>query len=77
MEAGISGVRQYSTRMLTAMMRLPMTINGRNLPNLPLVRSIRAPMIGSVMASNRRMPVTITEAKIMLRARTLLPKVAM
>ena len=54
-----------------------MTINGRNLPNLPLVRSIRAPMIGSVMASNRRMPVTITEAKIMLRARTLLPKVAM
>ena len=77
MEAGISGVRPYSTRMLTAMMRLPMTINGRNLPNLPLVRSIRAPMIGSVMASNRRMPVTITEAKIMLRARTLLPKVAM
>ena len=77
MEAGISGVRQYNTRMLTAMMRLPMTINGRNLPNLPLVRSIRAPMIGSVMASNRRMPVTITEAKIMLRARTLLPKVAM
>ena len=77
MEAGISGVRQYSTRMLTAMMRLPMTMKGRNLPNLPLVRSIRAPMIGSVMASNRRMPVTITEAKIMLRARTLLPKVAM
>ena len=71
------GVRQYSTRMLAAMMRLPMTMKGRNLPNLPLVRSIRAPMMGSVMASNRRIPVTMTEAKIMDRASTLLPKVAM
>ena len=73
----MSGVRQYSTRMLAAMMRLPMTMKGRNLPNLPLVRSIRAPMMGSVMASNRRIPVTMTEAKIMARASTLLPKVAM
>ena len=54
-----------------------MTIKGRNLPNLPLVRSMRAPMMGSVMASNRRIPVTITEANSMLRASTLLPKVAM
>lgn len=73
----MSGVRQYSTRMLAAMMRLPMTMKGRNLPNLPLVRSIRAPMMGSVIASNRRIPVTMTEAKIMDRASTLLPKVAM
>ena len=71
------GVKQYSTRMLAAMMRLPMTMKGRNLPNLPLVRSINAPMMGSVMASNRRIPVTMTEAKIMDRASTLLPKVAM
>lgn len=63
--------------MLAAMMRLPMTMKGRNLPNLPLVRSINAPMMGSVMASNRRIPVTMTEAKIMDRASTLLPKVAM
>ena len=35
------------------------------------------PMMGSVMASNRRIPVTMTEAKIMDRASTLLPKVAM
>ena len=73
----MSGVRQYSTRMLAAMMRLPMTMKGRNLPNLPLVRSIRAPIMGSVIASNRRIPVTMTEAKIMDRASTLLPKVAM
>lgn len=73
----MSGVRQYSTRMLAAMIRLPMTMKGRNLPNLPLVRSIRAPMMGSVIASNRRIPVTMTEAKIMDRASTLLPKVAM
>ena len=59
------------------MIRLPMTMKGRNLPNLPLVRSIRAPMMGSVIASNRRIPVTMTEAKIMDRASTLLPKVAM
>ena len=63
--------------MLAAMMRLPMIMKGRNLPNLPLVRSINAPMMGSVMASNRRIPVTMTEAKIMDRASTLLPKVAM
>ena len=75
--AGMRGVRQYSIRMLAAMMRLPMTMNGRNLPNLPLVRSISAPMMGSVMASNRRIPVTMTEAKSMERASTLLPKVAM
>ena len=75
--AGMSGVRQYSANTLAAMMRLPMTIKGRNLPNLPLVRSMRAPMMGSVMASNRRIPVTITEANSMLSASTLLPKVAM
>ena len=75
--AGMSGVRQYSASTLAAMMRLPMTMKGRNLPNLPLVRSMRAPMMGSVMASNRRIPVTMTEANSMLRASTLLPKVAM
>ena len=77
MVSGISGVRQYSTRILTAIIRLPITINGRNLPNLPLVRSISAPIIGSVTASNRRIPVTMTEAKIIDRASTLLPNVAM
>ena len=34
----------------------------RNLPNLPLVRSIKAPMMGSVMASNTRIAVTMTDA---------------
>ena len=36
-----------------------------------------ASMMGSVMASNRRIPVTITEANSILSASTLLPKVAM
>ena len=67
----------YSTRMLAAMIRLPMAMNGRNLPNLPFVRSISAPMIGSVMASHRRMAVTMTEANRVPNASTLLPKVAM
>ena len=67
----------YNTRMLTAMIRLPMAMNGRNLPNLPFVRSISAPMIGSVMASHRRMAVTMAEANRVPSASTLLPKVAM
>ena len=62
MEAGISGVRQYRQMTETAMMTLPMTIKGRNFPNFVLVRSISAPMIGSVMASNTRMMVTMIDA---------------
>jgi hypothetical protein len=77
MVSGIMGVMPYKIRMLTAMMMLPMAINGRNLPNLPFVRSISAPMIGSVMASHRRMAVTMTEANRVPSASTLLPKVAM
>ena len=77
MVAGIMGVMPYKIRMLTAMMALPMAINGRNLPNLPLVRSINAPMMGSVMASHRRMAVTMTEANSVPSASTLLPNVAM
>ena len=60
-----------------AMVTQPMTMKGRNLPNFPLVRSMRAPMMGSVMASKTRMPVTMKEAKTMARPRTTLPKVAM
>ena len=77
MPAGISGVRPYRTRTLTAMMALPMNMNGRNLPNLPLVRSISTPMMGSVKASNTRMPVTMTDANRVPRLSTLAPKVAM
>ena len=62
MVAGIRGVRQYRAMMDTAIITLPMTIKGRNLPNLVLVLSIRAPMMGSVMASNTRMTVTIRDA---------------
>ena len=58
------------------MMMEPMTMKGRNLPNLPLVLSISAPMMGSVTASNSRIPVTITEAKVMAMPSTALPKVA-
>ena len=58
------------------MVTQPMTIKGRNLPNLPLVLSISAPMMGSVMASKTRMPVTMTEANTMAMPRTALPKVA-
>ena len=43
-------------------MALPIIIKGRNLPIFVEVRSIRAPMIGSVMASNTRMNVTMMEA---------------
>ena len=39
--------------------------------------TISAPMIGSVMASHRRMAVTMTEANRVPSASTLLPKVAM
>ena len=76
MEAGIMGVTMYSSTTDTAMMALPMTMKGRNLPNLPSVLSIRAPMMGSVMASKTRMPVTIMEAKTMAMPSTALPKVA-
>ena len=58
------------------MMTLPMTMKGRNLPKRPLVLSIRAPMIGSVMASKTRMPVTMKEAKTVAIPSTVLPKVA-
>ena len=77
MVSGIIGVMPYRIRMLTAIIRLPMAMNGRNLPNLPLVRSISAPMMGSVMASHRRMAGTMTEANRVPSASTLLPKVAM
>ena len=60
-----------------AMMTEPMTMKGRNLPKRPLVLSIRAPMIGSVMASKTRMPVTIKEANTAAMPRTAEPKVAM
>ena len=76
MLSGTKGVSTYISRTLTAMMALPMTMKGRNLPNLPLVRSIRAPMKGSVTASSTRMAVTMTEAKTAPSSRTLLPKVA-
>ena len=53
-----------------------MTMKGRNLPTA--VGAVHeGTNDGSVTASNRRMPVTITEANSMLRASTLLPKVAM
>ena len=62
MEAGIRGVRQYRHTTEIAIITLPMTMKGRNLPILVLVRSISAPMMGSVMASNTRMTVTMTDA---------------
>ena len=49
---------------LSAMTTLPRIIKGRNLPILVLVRSIMAPMMGSVMASHTRMTVTMREAKM-------------
>ena len=76
MLSGMRGVPMYKSSTLTAMMALPMTINGRNLPNLPLVRSIKAPMMGSVMASNTRIAVTMTDANTVPSSRTVLPKVA-
>ena len=72
MVSGISGSSTYRQMTLTAMMTLPMIMKGRNLPILVLVRSIRAPMMGSVMASNTRITVTIREAK-MPSCRTLEP----
>ena len=70
------GVTMYRRITAAAMIRLPMTMKGRNLPNLVFVLSIRAPMIGSVMASKTRMPVTITEANTATSPRTLEPKEA-
>ena len=49
---------------LIAMTALPRIMNGRNLPILVLVRSIIAPIIGSVTASAIRMTVTMMEANI-------------
>ena len=46
------------------MIALPMIMKGRNLPILVLVRSMSAPMIGSVIASKTRITVTIREAKM-------------
>ena len=77
MVSGMKGVRPYSTKILAAIIRLPMSMKGRNLPNLPFVRSISAPMSGSVTASHRRMAVTITEANRVPSVSTLAPKVAM
>ena len=70
--AGIRGSRIYMAMTLIAMMALPIIIKGRNLPILVLVRSIRAPMMGSVMASQTRITVTIKEAN-MPSASTLEP----
>ena len=67
----------YSRITEIAMMALPMTMNGRNLPNLPFVLSISAPIIGSVIASKTRIPVIINDANAMLSPSTRLPKVEM
>ena len=64
MVSGMNGVRIYRQTTLTAMTALPRIMKGRNLPIFVLVRSIMAPMMGSVMASATRMMVTIREAKI-------------
>ena len=61
---------------LTAMIALPRIMNGRNLPIFVLVRSIIAPMIGSVIASHTRMTVTMMEAN-MPSLSTLEPNCAM
>ena len=70
MVSGTSCVQKYSRMELMIMMMLPMSMKGRNLPNLPLVLSIRAPMMGSVTASNRRMIVTMVLAKTSARPNT-------
>ena len=49
---------------LSAMMTLPMIMKGRNLPIFVLVRSMRAPMMGSVTASAIRITVTMMEANM-------------
>ena len=54
----------YRQTTLTAMTALPRIIKGRNLPILVLVRSIMAPMMGSVTASHTRITVTMMEANI-------------
>ena len=46
------------------MTALPRIMKGRNLPILVLVRSIIAPMMGSVTASATRITVTMMEANI-------------
>ena len=54
----------YRHTTLTAMTALPRIIKGRNLPILVLVRSIMAPMMGSVTASATRITVTMMEANM-------------
>ncbi len=54
----------YRQTTLTAMTALPRIIKGRNLPILVLVRSIMAPMMGSVTASAARITVTMMEANM-------------
>ena len=73
--SGIKGVKIYSAMTLTAMMALPIIINGRNLPIRVEVRSINAPIIGSVTASKTRITVTIIDA-YMPSFRTLEPNCA-
>ena len=58
------------------MMTDPMTMKGRNFPNLPFVLSMRAPMIGSVMASKTRIPVTMKDANTVAIPSTVFPNVA-
>ena len=77
MLSGIIGVSTYITVIASAIMIFPISINGLNLPNLPFVLSIKAPIIGSVKASNTLIPVTITEANKTPRLSTFDPKVAM
>ena len=64
MVSGMSGVSMYRHTTLTAMTALPRIIKGRNLPILVLVRSIMAPMMGSVTASATRITVTMMEANM-------------
>lgn len=76
MLVGTKGVSTYRQITDAAMITLPLTMKGRNLPNFPLVLSIKAPIIGSVTASSTRMAVTMIEANAIARPNTALPKVA-
>jgi len=63
-------VPKYNSVDDTIIITFPSTMYGRNLPNLVEVRSMSAPMIGSVTASNRRITVTIVVANIRNRPST-------
>jgi hypothetical protein len=52
------------------MTTLPRMMNGRNLPILVSVRSMKTPMNGSITASKMRVTVTIVVAKARSRPRT-------